>query len=142
MVPGIKIESVIETVHKIHSAVLIEDIFISQQTIKGRFKVILDDGAMINICNLFPNLLKWAVCLLKQCFDCCFGIADCWEHMQVSGACMNVDEIWMKVQQFRGIKHHLLKVLVILGLIKFRPDTRIEQKKFQNFFDIMGSGAA
>lgn len=50
---------------------------------------------------------------------------------------MNVDEIRVKRRKLRAVKYDVLEILGVTGFVEFGLNAVIQQKKLQNFDDVM-----
>ena len=93
---------------------------VSQDTIKGKFKIILNYGTMIRILKLFPHHAKVTHLSFKLILNPLKAVFHVREEGNVPAGCMNIDEIRVELNQLLIIKHGILPVLCILRLIKLR----------------------
>ena len=62
--------------------------------------------------------------------------------MDVPGGGVDINQIRCEGNKLRIIKHYILPVLRIFGLIKNGCNSLVQKEKLQNFFDVIGCGAA
>ena len=55
---------------------------------------------------------------------------------------VNINQIRGKFRKFRVVKHGILPVLTVFGLVKGRLNAVMQQKQFQYLYDIMGGASA
>ena len=138
----IAVKQIIQPCYKVQLSVGIGDILISEQAVKGLFKIVLNHRTVKRCRDFIPHLFIGAIGGKKHGLDVVLTAANGRKFMDVPGGGVDINQIRCEGNKLRIIKHHILPVLRIFGLIKNGCNSLVQKEKLQNFFDVIGCGAA
>ena len=135
---GILSEFAVQFLDKPDHAVTVPGIPVSHEPGGRQFKVVLDNGTVIDFVQTFPHLAEVAELALQCIPDLllrCRKGQRCLGDIAAGG--VNEDQVWLERFQFRIVKHGILPVLCIFRLIKGRLNAAVQQEQFQHGDDIV-----
>ena len=138
----IMVKKVIQPACEIQLAVDIRDVAVAEKTVKGLFKIVLNDRAVILRGNPVPHLLKRPVGRIQHAIHILCRGPDRRKFTDVPRGSVNIDQIRGKRDQLRIVEHNVLPVLGIFGFIENRFNSIVQKEELQYFPDVTGCGTA
>ena len=140
---GILGKPAVQLVDEPDHAMAVPGLPVSHQPVGGKFEVVLQNGTMIGLLQMFPHLgevrhlpFQRSLRLFRRCRERQGRFGD------VAYGGVNENQVGVKFQQFRIVEHGVLPVLGVLRLVKDGGNAFLKQEQFQHGGNVIGGRTA